>query len=324
MLKNERQGNHRLIDVSVIVCTYNRARSLTRTLQCLKEQQLPASVKWEVVVVDNNSNDDTQAVVKEVQRSFASLRCEFEPSQGLSYARNRGIAVANGKILLFTDDDVCPERDWVNRIIEGMEYYACDACGGTIEPVWEAPPPAWLTERFYGFLALRVTERQPTHITNAADAPFGANMAFKREIFDQVDKFDTSRGRKANVLASGEELDLFERLLTKGYKVMFLPQARVHHHIEAFRVKKRYFRRWRFQTSRNIAQSRGLPGTRQVLGVPLYLIPQTLRAIWNAVIGYSTLPHDEAFRKEMIVWHFLGLISGLLRHQKTTRSHDGS
>lgn len=301
------------MDASIIVCTYNRAESLRDTLGALKSQQTVAGREWEVIVVDNNSKDDTRQVIAEFQREWPLLRYEFEGEQGLSHARNHGIDAAHGNALLFTDDDVLPEPDWMETTLAGLEQHHADACGGYIAPIWEVPPPDWLTERFYGFLAVRTDRSDDYDITSPSQAPFGANMAFRRNVFEKVGGFDTSRGRKGNVLASGEDGELFERILAAGFKAVFLGQSRVHHKVESFRLTKRYFRRWRFQTSRNIAQSRDMTGERRLLNIPLYVFPQFLRAVARMLWGHVTQPRDEAFNREMVVCHFLGLMQGLYR-----------
>lgn len=305
------------MDASIIVCTYNRAKSLCETLSALKAQQPVAGREWEVVVVDNNSQDDTQKVIAEFQREWPLLRYEFEGEQGLSHARNHGIAAALGDILLFTDDDVLPEPDWLETTLSGLKKYNADACGGYIAPIWESPPPNWLTERFHGFLAVRTERHDDYAITTASQAPFGANMAFRREVFQKVGSFDTSRGRKGNVLASGEDGELFERILSAGLKAVFLGQSRVHHKVESFRLTKRYFRRWRFQTSRNIAQSKDMTGERRLFNIPLYVFPQFLRAVARMLWGHISQPKDEAFNREMVVCHFLGMMQGLYRSRSS-------
>jgi len=305
------------MDASIIVCTYNRAESLRDTLRALRAQKTSPTRSWEVVVVDNNSKDDTRKVVEEVQAEWPLLRYEFEQAQGLSHARNHGIATAQGDVLLFTDDDVLPEPEWMEVTLSGLEKSNADACGGYIAPIWETPPPAWLTERFYGFLAVRTDRTDDYPITQASQAPFGANMAMKRTVFDRVALFDTSRGRKGNVLASGEDGEMFERILAAGLKAIFLGQSRVHHKVEAFRLSKRYFRRWRFQTSRNIAQSRGLAGERRLFNIPLYVFPQFLRAMARMLWGHISQPKDEAFNREIVVCHFLGLMQGLYRSRSS-------
>ncbi|MDP2110553.1 MAG: glycosyltransferase [Thiobacillus sp.] len=301
------------MDASIIVCTYNRAESLKDTLAALAKLDAPPTRAWEVVVVDNHSRDHTRQVVEATQRDWPRLRYVFEPAQGLSHARNRGIAEAAGEVILFTDDDVLPEPDWLETTLAGLEKYGADACGGYIAPIWETPPPKWLTERFYGFLAVRTDRTDDYPIESASQAPFGANMAIRKAVFDKAGLFDTNRGRKGKVLASGEDGEMFERILAAGYTAVFLGQSRVHHKVEAFRVTKRYFRHWRFQTSRNIAQSRGLEGNRRLFNIPLYVFPQLLRAILRMLWGHLALPRDEAFNREIIVFHFLGLIQGLYR-----------
>jgi len=251
----------------------------------------------------------------------ANIRYVFEATQGLSHARNRGIQEAAGEVLLFIDDDVRPEPNWMRCILDGMIAHRCDACGGYIAPDWEVPPPPWLTDRFHGFLAIRTGSTETFRITNPSDTPFGANMAFRRTAFHEFGLFDVSRGRKGDVLSSGEDGELFGRLLRGGAKIMFFGDAKVRHRVERFRVTKRYFRRWRFQTSCNIALSGDFPGGRRLGGIPTYLFPQLARAFFNALKARFTQPRDEAFYREIIVWHFLGMMRGLAQAPK--RDHDG-
>jgi len=301
------------IDASIVVCTYNRAESLRDTLRALQALKPAAGRTWEVIVVDNNSKDHTKAVVEEAQRTWPLLRYEFEGAQGLSHARNHGIACARGDVILFTDDDVLPEPEWMETTLDGLNKYGADACGGWIGAIWESPPPPWLTERFHGFLAIRSDRSDDYPVTAETAPPFGANMAFRRQVFERVGLFDTTRGRKGAVLASGEDGEMFERILAAGMKVMFLGGSRVHHKVESFRTTKRYLRRWRFQTSRNLAQSRGVTGNRRLFNVPLYMYPQLLRAVGRMAWGRWTQPADEAFNREMVVFHFLGVMQGLYR-----------
>ncbi len=307
------------MDASIIVCTYNRADSLKETLEALQKQKISSGITWEVLVVDNNSSDHTRETVKGVQSEWPELRYTSEPQQGLSHARNHGIESANGEVLLFTDDDVLPEPEWLQTTIAGMEKYQADACGGYIAPIWESPPPPWLTERFYGFLAVRTDRSDDYSIDKPGLAPFGANMAVKKAVFERVGVFDTNRGRKGKVLASGEDGELFQRILAANLKAVFLGSSRVHHKVESFRLSKKYMRNWRFQTSSNIAQSVGVKGTRRIFNTPLYIFPQLLRAILRMLWAKLSAPQDEAFNREIIVCHFFGLIQGLYRTQKAER-----
>jgi glycosyltransferase involved in cell wall biosynthesis len=301
------------MDATIIVCSYNRAESLRDTLRALRAQRCAASRQWEVIVVDNNSKDHTRRVVEEAQRDWRHLRYEFEEAQGLSHSRNHGISVARGDVVLFTDDDVLPEADWLETTLAGLAKHRADAGGGYIGPIWETPPPAWLTNRFYGFLAIRTDRSDDYPITSDVQPPFGANMAIRKAVFECVGLFDVNRGRRGEVLASGEDGEMFERILAAGFTAVFLGRSRVHHKVESFRVTKHYFRRWRFETSRNIAQSKGLIGERRIFNIPLYVFPQLLRAVGRMVSGHLTQRRDEAFNREIVVFHFLGLMQGLFR-----------
>lgn len=303
------------MDATVVVCTYNRCASLADTLEALAAQEVPAGFTWELIVVDNNSRDATRQTVEAFQARQPRLRVHyaFEGRQGLSNARNHGIGLAQGEYLVFTDDDVLPAIDWLAQLVGGMRQHGCSAAGGYIEPLWQAEPPAWLTERFYGFLALRTDLEGPKEVCTEEQMPFGASLAFARAVFDQVGRFDPGLGRKGQVLAGGEEIDMLMRLVASGGRVMYFPQARVRHKVEAFRLSKRYFRRWRQQCSRNEAQKWPPTTGRNVGGVPLYLFVQLAQAVWRSLAMRLTHPADEAFRQEMIVWHFLGLMRGLAR-----------
>ena len=300
-----------MINISVIICTYNRANSLADTLLCLTKQSYEA-VNWELIIVDNNSNDNTKEIISQYSKKLPNLTYKFEPQQGLSYARNLGINSAHGSIIVFTDDDVLPEIDWLEQIQNNMEKYNCDACGGYIAPKWETPPPSWLTEIFYGFLAIKTDTNGPRQLSIDDELPFGANMAFRKLMFSKYGFFDTQKGRKGNILAGGEDIEMFERIIHANCSVYYFPSIKVTHKVETFRIKKNYFRRWRFQCSKNIAMTSSFESSRCIFGIPLYLINQTTKTIVKSIYYLITMPQDIAFRQEMIVWHFWGLIAGIL------------
>ena len=184
--------------LSVVLATWNRARLLAGALEALAAQEVPAGLAWEVVVVDNNSSDSTAGVVDGFANAAVRVRRVFEPEQGLSHARNRGVREARGAIVAFCDDDVLPAADWVAGIPAAMDRWSADGVGGRILPRWEAPPPSWLTEnrRLLRQLALMDWEGSGLLALPLAPNPqvWGANMAFRREVFDRVGLFDPRRG----------------------------------------------------------------------------------------------------------------------------------
>lgn len=127
---------------SILICTYNRGARLARTLDVFAQLPAPSTYPADIVVVDNNSTDDTASVVDDVsRRSRIPIRYVFERHQGKGFALNTGFARARGDVLALTDDDVRPEPDWLDRIVDALRTHDPVFVGGKVLPVWEAPPP---------------------------------------------------------------------------------------------------------------------------------------------------------------------------------------
>ncbi|TDI99034.1 MAG: glycosyltransferase, partial [Deltaproteobacteria bacterium] len=136
--------------ISVVVCTYRNPGLLEKTLASLLNQTLD-SARYEVIVVDNNSNDSTPDVVAR----FPSVRYVFEPEQGLSAARNAGIRAASSDIIAFIDDDAEADPGWLQALLEVYDSVPnALAVGGKADPIWDAPPPSWLDENYHRPLSL--------------------------------------------------------------------------------------------------------------------------------------------------------------------------
>lgn len=131
--------------ITVIVCTYNRCRSLAKALESITASELPNSVAWEVLVVDNNSNDQTREVVQDFcARHPGRFRYLFEATQGLSHARNAGVQQARGDIIAFTDDDLTVEPTWLRNLTGALCNGEWAGAGGRILPANAFSPPRWL------------------------------------------------------------------------------------------------------------------------------------------------------------------------------------
>src|ERR1700722_18837624 len=132
------------VAISIIICTYNRCDSLRRPLDSLAALQSPPGLRYELLVVDNNSSDGTRAVVESYRsRLSCPVRYVFEPTPGQSYARNTAIGLALGKILAWTDDDVLVPPNWLMAIQDALSDPQVVCAGGKALPLWEAPPPPW-------------------------------------------------------------------------------------------------------------------------------------------------------------------------------------
>lgn len=239
-----------MTDLSVVIATYNRAHFLQQALRALESQQVPDSLRWEVVVVDNNSRDSTRQVVDTFSKaSPVSVQYVFEPRQGQSHARNRGIQESRGAVIAFTDDDVLPAPNWVAGIPAACDRWKADGVGGRILPQWDASPPQWLSQSrdLLTRLALMDSEenRLLTFPMQGWPQVWGANMAFRRDLFEKVGTFDPDRGMVGTKLFRGEEVDLINRALESGLKVAYDARLTVFHRIGRDRIRRAYFYKFR-------------------------------------------------------------------------------
>jgi len=170
---------------TVLICTYNRARALGETLDSLAGMTVPPGVSWDVLIVDNNSKDDTAAVVRGRQPAFpVPLHYLHEPGQGKSYALNTGLGAVRSPFVVFTDDDVVVESGWLEAAIAPMLADAgIDYTGGRVYPIWEAPCPSWLDRErgdLWGTIAILDYGPVPFVFEERQRVPLGANMAVRR------------------------------------------------------------------------------------------------------------------------------------------------
>ena len=208
------------LTLSIILPTYNRATSLKRAIGALLRQTAPAD-SYEIVVVDNNSSDGTRDAVSGFED--ARVRLVPEPRQGLSFARNAGLDAALAPVVAFTDDDVEAAPDWVATIVSLLERHPdADGVGGRVLPAWEGGRPRWLTREHWAPLALQ--DHGDMRRTFDRDTPIGligANVAFRREVFERVGRFSADVQRVKDGIGSTEDHELLARLYAAGGRMLY-------------------------------------------------------------------------------------------------------
>lgn len=308
---------------SIVIATYNRAADLRATLASLA--RLRPDGPWEIVVVDNNSRDDTRQVVEAAARTVpVPCRYLFEGRQGRSPALNAGIAAARGAIVATTDDDVRVPADWLNQAAAGLERLRCDYVGGRVLPIWGGPRPAWIPThggKQWAVIALLDYGRDP--IEFGTRVPLGVNMAFRRDAFARAGLFDPDTGRRAGTLLGQEVREWCIRARRAGLRGFYVPEMVVEHLIPAERLRKVYFRRWFYWRGISRARLYARAGldmeapeqttldfstVPHVAGVPRYLYRRALEhAIrWPG----AALRRDAvaAFDHELWLWFFAGIV----------------
>jgi len=267
-------------DLSVVLCTYNRADLLSGAVRSLLAQGV-STPRFELLVVDNNSTDRTRELVGEFAQLDARVRYIFEPQQGLSYARNAGIHEARAPLIAFFDDDLLAPPDWVSAIIHAFrEYPAVDIVGGRLLPRWPHQPPFWLTSDHWAPLALADHGDQPIIVTAERPIALVGAGACRRDVFEAVGTFATDFQRVRDSIGSLEDHDFMLRVLRTGRKALYDPRITLTAAVQPSRLDRDYHRRWHtghghfhaLLRSEHVEQTS--VGT--VLGVPAHLYRQAL------------------------------------------------
>jgi glycosyltransferase involved in cell wall biosynthesis len=232
--------------ISVVISTYNRADLLADAIDHVLGQEDPDTPPFELLVVDNNSTDTTRTVVAAAETRDRRVRYIFESNQGLSHARNAGIAAARGPIVTFTDDDVRVGPGWLAAIARTfIDYPEASAVGGKVLPLWPAPPPSWLTTARWGPLALVDHGDSPVRVDS--DNPLclvGANLAVSRRAFDLVGAFSTVVQRVTDTVGSMEDDEFLQRLFRAGCFGVYDPRIVIHAAVQPERLDRAYHRQW--------------------------------------------------------------------------------
>jgi glycosyltransferase involved in cell wall biosynthesis len=319
---------------SIVIATYNRARDLRGTLESLATLQPDGP--WEVIVVDNNSPDETRQVVEQAAGTFpVELRYLFEREQGRSPALNTGIRAARGEIIVTTDDDVRVPADWLDRAAQGLDRMECDYVGGRVLPIWGGTRPDWLPNRGgkqWAVIALLDYGAQP--IEFGTRVPLGVNMAFRRCAFDRAGLFDPHTGRRAGTLLGQEVREWCIRARKAGVRGYYIPEMSLQHIIPADRLDKKYFRRWFYWRgiSRAMLYERAgldmespeqttldFSKVPHIAGVPRYLYRKALASAAGWVRETLRGRSIEAFEHELWVCFFAGIVRQRWRDTRARR-----
>ena len=218
------------MEVSVIICTRNRSRSLAQSLAAMDAINLAGSFRAEILVVDNGSEDNTRDVVNRHRGSLLKLRYINEPVPGQVMARHRGIKEAAGDIIVFTDDDVVPEPQWLQQLVTPILGGHCDAATGPIRIAPELERD-WMAQKHRNLFSSEHINR------NNPQALIGANMAFSRSVLHRVPGFDPELG--PGRLGFWDDSLFSFQLLKAGFRIGFSEEAIINHHFDSSRLTRK-------------------------------------------------------------------------------------
>ena len=235
--------------LTVIICTYNRAKYIGPLLESLAANDLAKS-EYEILLVDNNCTDNTRAICDAFAAAHKDVRFRYvvEPEQGLSAARNKGIKEAKGDIIVYVDDDALVDAHYLRDYAEWFAaHQETMACGGPIEPLYETEEPKWMSPYTKALLTAWMNYGDKVREYPKGCYPGGGNAAYRKEVFDNVGLFNTALGRKGGNLMGSEEKDIFDKMHALHMQVLYLPTPVLHHCIPQAKLEKDYFDRLTLQ-----------------------------------------------------------------------------
>ncbi|HEY9735299.1 MAG TPA: hormogonium polysaccharide biosynthesis glycosyltransferase HpsE [Trichocoleus sp.] len=277
------------MDLTIAICTYNGADRLPRVLDCLRSQINTQAFSWEVLVIDNNSSDATVLVVQQQQATWSlpwPLRYEFEPRQGLAFARRRAVQHSQSPLIGFLDDDNWPAPDWVAQVLTfGAAHAQAGAYGSQILPHYEElPPPGF--ERIASCLAL--ADRGSMAYRYAPEHwrfPAGAGLAVRRQAWlEAVPAEPLLEGVCGRALSTkGEDVETLSYLNQAGWEIWHNPAMQIEHHVPRQRLQPDYLLRLfrgiglgRYPTRKIRFRSWQWP-----LVVPLFFLSDLRKLLWH-------------------------------------------
>lgn len=302
--------------LEVVIPTYNRADLLPVCLRSLQSAVVPEGMTAGITVVDNNSKDDTRAVVENWKQHFnGRLQYLFEEKQGRSSALNKGITGSRGDLVGFIDDDEEIDPTWYQQVYHAFTTYDVDFIGGPYIPNWEQDPPPWLPEDHQGVIGVVDAGKEIIpYDENYPGILMGGNAVIRRSAIEKVGLYMTALGRTGGRLLAGEDEDMYRRLLASGAKGLYLPELKIYHLIPAARLTKKYYRQWSFWrgVSCGVLDRTQPQNVSYLCGVPRYLFGAASRGLlrWTMAPLRAGVDSSRAFSNELAIWDLAGFFYG--------------
>jgi|SRR5690554_6801991 len=240
--------------ISIVICSYNRSALLLDSIASLTKEKTPPS-SFEIVVVDNNSSDNTETLIKDFISAHPKYNIRYikETQQGLSFARNRGTEESKAPLVCFVDDDVIVSEYYVQKWIDFFDSHPeAIGAGGKIKVQFDDPRPEWMPDILLPLFAKHDLGDEIKKYTKGR-YPIGANFVYRKHIFEKAGDFNTKLGRKGNQLEGGEEKDIFLRITQHNDNVFYVPEVYLWHRVGAQRLTQEYIKGQALGTGKSIS-----------------------------------------------------------------------
>jgi glycosyltransferase involved in cell wall biosynthesis len=227
-------------EISLVICTYNRCRYLPEALKSIQSQTLSFE-RFELIIIDNNSTDDTAAIAQQfiINNPQLTIRYCFEAQKGLSFARNRGIKEANAPIINYVDDDAILSPGYLEAMLQFFLVYPhAVGAGGKVIPKYEdGREPEWMSKYLYGFIGKIDFGNEIQLFTKEMKYPVGCNMAYRKTILEKAGGFNQMLQFRS------DDKYIFYQVKKIATQIYFVPSAWLYHYIDAHRLEIHQFKK---------------------------------------------------------------------------------
>lgn len=241
----EPDDTEQAFDITVAIPTYNGAKRITRVLEHLKAQVKTDNLRWEVLVVDNNSQDNISEVIQQYQSQWLPqipLRYCFEPRQGAAFARQKAIKEARGELVGFLDDDNLPEQNWLSESVNfSYKHPEAGAFSGRIYGCYETPPPEGF-EKIKAFLAIRDHGSKVISFeANKLRLPPAASLVVRKQAWIEcVPNQPALTGKLPGLFIQGDDYEPLLYIYKANWKILYNPELKTSHQIPPQRFERKY------------------------------------------------------------------------------------
>jgi glucosyl-dolichyl phosphate glucuronosyltransferase len=288
------------MDISVIFATYRRTDILYRTLQSFCKLSTPG-LTWELIVVDNANDSNTQQLINGFVDNLP-INYIVEIKIGKNNALNKAIEIAKGELLIFTDDDILADKDWLVEMWEGSRRWPdFSIFGGRILPEFpNGKIPISFDHPFYNN-AYVVADWKINEGPYSVNKVWGPNMAILAEVFRAGWKFNPNIGPNGNNYVMGSESELLLRLEKAGFGAIYLRKGLVHHQIRPEQLSKKWLYGRAFRFGRSLAKTSKRDSVPYFFKAPRFLF----RMLLEIVIKRIMFCFDNSRKADFIIQYWI-------------------
>ncbi len=296
--------------LTVLIATHNGAGTLPQVLDAYLGLTTPAG-PWRLVIIDNASSDNTTEVVKRFSDRLPLVPVRTE-ERGKNLALNRGLTLIEGDLVVFTDDDAVPDRNWLLALeAASLAQPAYDIFGGRIVPAWPESCPTWIPRLVNLCAAYGITPAGMTEGPIPAAAVWGANMAVRHKVFSAGHRFNELVGPKAGHYIMGSEVDFNSRMEELGHKAWFVSGATVAHIIRPHQLERRWLIQRAFRLGRHMyyREAPTFSGTKGLIrGAPRWQYRKLLDAYAARLRAIMLLDSEQRFQADWEISYYRGYL----------------